>query len=247
MVPWHVFWKLLIQQFGPAIQSEEAHFKLFLNPTRTKHVSAFEFATFLKWFGAFSSCSVRFLEAINGGLIAGFVPALEATALLEGKPKGTYLIRMSKTRPGSYAVTFIDNMGATKHCLLHSVPGGVTLKDTPTVYPSVKTFALAHHSKLRFPRAADWAQLIADAKRRGEERPEPRAAAAKAQPKAAEPAEDGLSDKEACVVCFTNAIDAVFVPCGHMTCCSACANQLDPQLCPMCRVPIAQIVKVFTA
>jgi hypothetical protein len=122
MVPWHVFWKVLVSQFGPSLANEQDNFKLFLNFTRSNHVSAFEFSVFLKWFGSFSQSTTRFLEALHGGLICGFVPALEAKMLLESKQNGTYLIRMSKTHPGSYAVTFTDSRGAVKHCVRAGAP-----------------------------------------------------------------------------------------------------------------------------
>lgn len=122
MVPWHVFWKVLVSQFGPSLSSEQENFKLFLNFTRSNHVSAFEFSVFLKWFGSFNQSTTRFLEALHGGLICGFVPALEAKMLLESKQNGTYLIRMSKTHPGSYAVTFTDSRGAVKHCVRAGAP-----------------------------------------------------------------------------------------------------------------------------
>jgi hypothetical protein len=122
MVPWHVFWKVLVSQFGPSLNSEQDNFKLFLNFTRSNHVSAFEFSVFLKWFGSFKQSTTRFLEALHGGLICGFVPALEAKMLLESKQNGTYLIRMSKTHPGSYAVTFTDSRGAVKHCVRAGSP-----------------------------------------------------------------------------------------------------------------------------
>jgi len=72
-------------------------------------------------------------------LLCGYVPAVEASLLLEGKKEGTYLIRFSKTQPGSFAVTFVDNVGKIKHCLLYAVnPSGLTLKSPPTVYSSLK-------------------------------------------------------------------------------------------------------------
>lgn len=85
-------------------------------------------------------------------LLCGFVPAVEANLLLENQKEGTYLIRCSKTQPGSFAVTFVDNMKKIKHCLLFSVvPNGLTLKNPPTVYASLKEFADAHTNKLKHP------------------------------------------------------------------------------------------------
>lgn len=85
MVPWNVFFKLLVMQLGASVANEEANIKQFLDFTRNEFVSAYEFNVFLKWFGPFNVCITRMLEAVNGGLVSGFVPALEALMLLEGK------------------------------------------------------------------------------------------------------------------------------------------------------------------
>ena len=122
MVPWNVFFKLLVMQLGASIASEEETIRQFLDFTRNGYVSAYEFSVFLKWFGSLSVCVQRMLDAVNGGLISGFVPALEAVMLLEGKRNGTYLVRMSKTHAGSFAITFVDSAGAVKHCVRRGTP-----------------------------------------------------------------------------------------------------------------------------
>lgn len=90
-------------------------------------------------------------------ILCGFIPAIEANLLLEGKKEGTYLIRCSKTQPGSFAVTFVDNTQKIKHCLLYSVlPYGLTLKSPPNVYPSLRDFLEVHVSKLKHPLGNKW-------------------------------------------------------------------------------------------
>ncbi|XP_019055920.1 PREDICTED: E3 ubiquitin-protein ligase SP1-like isoform X2 [Nelumbo nucifera] len=53
-------------------------------------------------------------------------------------------------------------------------------------------------------------------------------------------AENG-SDK--CVICLEQEYNAVFVPCGHMCCCTSCFSHLTN--CPLCRRRIEQIVRTF--
>jgi len=126
--------------------------KFFLDFTKDGYVSAFEFGIYLKWFGPFDGSSKRLVKALQGGLLAGFVPALEANLLLQTKVEGTFLIRFSKTQPGSFAVTFVDTHKQIKHCLLYSVePTGMTLKNPPTVYESLLQFANSHTAKLKYP------------------------------------------------------------------------------------------------
>ncbi|KAI4301297.1 hypothetical protein L6164_034589 [Bauhinia variegata] len=46
-----------------------------------------------------------------------------------------------------------------------------------------------------------------------------------------------------CVICLEQDYNAVFVPCGHMCCCTACSSHLTS--CPLCRRRIDQVVKTF--
>jgi hypothetical protein len=127
MVPWNVFISTLEAQLGTPLKEDEVDLKLLLDFTRNDHVSSYEFSVFLKWFGPLKGACQRFLESWHAGLLCGFIPAVEANLLLENKKEGTFLIRCSKTQPGSFAVTFVDNMQKIKHCLLYNVnPHGLT-------------------------------------------------------------------------------------------------------------------------
>lgn len=54
---------------------------------------------------------------------------------------------------------------------------------------------------------------------------------------------DVLSDLQTCIVCMNDDAIACLKPCGHANFCRACTEQLaTPQTCPLCRVPIEQIV-----
>ncbi|XP_074312176.1 E3 ubiquitin-protein ligase SP1 isoform X1 [Silene latifolia] len=53
---------------------------------------------------------------------------------------------------------------------------------------------------------------------------------------------DGLMP-DLCVICLEQEYNAVFVPCGHMCCCTACSSHLSN--CPLCRRRIDQVVRTF--
>jgi hypothetical protein len=56
------------------------------------------------------------------------------------------------------------------------------------------------------------------------------------------------AEETQCVVCFDAPKDHIIVPCGHQCVCGACAEQLTKTrtpLCPVCREPIQQTMKVF--
>ena len=45
-----------------------------------------------------------------------------------------------------------------------------------------------------------------------------------------------LKDEKLCIICFNNERKSVFLPCGHLTCCSECTEKISK--CPICRTII---------
>lgn len=48
-----------------------------------------------------------------------------------------------------------------------------------------------------------------------------------------------------CVICMDNPSKIVFLPCGHLCCCTDCDGSVE--LCPMCRATIERRIKVISA
>ncbi|XP_076651821.1 E3 ubiquitin-protein ligase LRSAM1 isoform X4 [Halictus rubicundus] len=46
-----------------------------------------------------------------------------------------------------------------------------------------------------------------------------------------------------CVICFDQQCEVIFLPCGHLCCCSSCANMISSD-CPMCRSIIERKIHV---
>ena len=46
-----------------------------------------------------------------------------------------------------------------------------------------------------------------------------------------------------CVICWTNLRAVVFLPCKHRCCCEECGA--TPSVCPMCRAPVQDRMKVY--
>jgi hypothetical protein len=56
------------------------------------------------------------------------------------------------------------------------------------------------------------------------------------------------AEETMCVVCFDAPKEYAIVPCGHQCVCARCAEQLTETrtpMCPVCRGPILQTMKVF--
>jgi len=243
MVPWEQFVSGLENYCQIDLKKDAEHVKIFLNFTETGQLSCYEWAVFLKSFNPLKGAMGRLLEAIYGGLLCGFVPAVEANLLLENKKEGTYLIRYSKTQPGSFAVTFVDNMQKVKHCLLYAVtPSGLTLKNPPTVYTSLKHFADSHQNKLKHPlgnKITLKTKLPGFAYHEVEHAPQ----TTKEEKSETPTKEDNTNGT--CIVCMDAPLETVFLECGHLACCNSCAEKL--KLCPICRKPISRIIPIFRA
>ena len=52
-----------------------------------------------------------------------------------------------------------------------------------------------------------------------------------------------LQDEKSCKICLDKTIDCVIQPCGHLCACLECARALKK--CPVCRVKITEIIKVY--
>ena len=62
-----------------------------------------------------------------------------------------------------------------------------------------------------------------------------------------QPAKKARRDEKACAICFDGAIDAAFVPCGHLVACLACARKFDGRPCPICKQLVEMVLKTYSA
>ena len=51
------------------------------------------------------------------------------------------------------------------------------------------------------------------------------------------------SEMKLCKICMDHDIDAIFLPCGHVYCCSNCASAVTT--CPFCRKPVKSTTKAY--
>lgn len=261
-VPWEQFAIVFETNQKAPLQQDEL-LKHTLDFAEDNFVSVFEFSVFLKWFGPFSGSYLRFQESFRSGVLCGFVPGMEANMLLDGKPAGYYVVRFSKTQPGSLAVTFVDEATQIKHCLLHSShPHGFTLKAPPTIYKSIMEFVSAHKSKLKYPityqeRATlnhtarsflipkDLAYIFPGSTNTSLFPSSPSSPGSDSSLIDADVKKMllGKEEQNICVVCMDAVTNTVFFECSHMACCSVCAKSLHS--CPVCRSKIARVITIF--
>jgi len=86
--------------------------------SRGETVSLEDFSKMLEWFGPLEK-GASILKNVEAGLrMKGFfgdIETSEAEKVLNGKKKGTYLIRFSTRDPGCYAITVLSKTNALKH------------------------------------------------------------------------------------------------------------------------------------
>jgi len=237
-VPWDEFIaKFEKTQKDISLKNDEA-LKAGIDFTQDGYVSIFEFSVFLKWFGPFDLCCFRMHECFRSGILCGGVPGVEANMLLDGKPEGYYLIRFSKTTPGAFALTFVDNAHHVKHCLLfhHSNPPGFTLQTPDRVYHSLSEFVSSYKSKLKYPISQVDRKILS----KSNPPPSPKGRSSIILHNNTVPKEPDI-----CIVCMDAIVNTVFLECGHLACCSVCAKALN--VCPICRARIARVVLIFRA
>lgn len=54
---------------------------------------------------------------------------------------------------------------------------------------------------------------------------------------------ESLRDKQLCKICMERDVEVIFLPCKHFVCCASCSTAVRE--CPICRVAIASIEKIF--
>ena len=59
-------------------------------------------------------------------------------------------------------------------------------------------------------------------------------------------APDGTPDEKTCDICYSNLRKVIFIPCGHLQTCIACAKTIgEKSICPSCRTPIENGIERF--
>ncbi|GAM23841.1 hypothetical protein SAMD00019534_070160 [Acytostelium subglobosum LB1] len=149
LVPWPIFFDRTQSYINVRALKYEDNFKHIIDFTQDGYVSPFKLSTFLKWFGPLSRSFNNVVDTIDAKIMSGFISGVEASRFLERKSAGHYIIRFSKTYPGAFAVTFVEQSSNIRHCLLYPVATGLTLLQPPDIFPNLTGFVLNFSSKLK--------------------------------------------------------------------------------------------------
>jgi hypothetical protein len=87
----------------------------------------------------------------------GFLTSEESAKLLELQPPGTFLVRFSKSRPGNFALAYVDKDRNIGHTLIQYTPAGFAVHenhastDRNRVFPNLDQLVAHYTSLLKIP------------------------------------------------------------------------------------------------
>jgi hypothetical protein len=133
IVDWQTFFAALQRQCPDPIDARLL--QNILDYSRTGFVSQYKFSEFLKAFGPLAQCLRNVNALLSKAWFHGFLSSKECELLLDAAPKGTFLVRFSKSTTGSFALAYKCKDGPSspqtmQHILITaSLPEGFKIRE----------------------------------------------------------------------------------------------------------------------
>ena len=142
MVPWETFQQHLMQAVPNARENEEGieNLKYILDNSATGEVTLYKFSEFLKGFGPLNQCIEKASSLLSKRWFHGFLTSEESELFLAQQPIGVFLVRFSKSKPGSFALAYVDKGKKIGHTLVYSTPDGFTISESKQATEKTKMF-----------------------------------------------------------------------------------------------------------
>eukprot|EP01119_Soliformovum_irregulare_P023570 TRINITY_DN8255_c0_g1_i3.p1 TRINITY_DN8255_c0_g1~~TRINITY_DN8255_c0_g1_i3.p1 ORF type:complete len:787 (+),score=186.79 TRINITY_DN8255_c0_g1_i3:20-2380(+) len=159
MVEWSLFSGGMTQHFQDQFSGGDAqNIQSILDNGNTGYVSQYKFAEYLKGFGPFEQCVLNTKNLLSQRWFHGFLSSRESELLLKtgGEPDGSFLVRFSKSKPGSFALAFISGT-SVKHILIEScMPEGFRISEQETsgitrLFHNLEEIISHYHFVLKYP------------------------------------------------------------------------------------------------
>lgn len=124
MIEWEKFVTGLRKILTDIKEDEEIVLQYILDNSNTGFINQHKFSEFLKGFGQVQDCVKNVKKIASAKWFYGFLSRQETEGLLRDQPAGTFLIRLSSSQPGSFALAFSYQQPtgekATSHILINS-------------------------------------------------------------------------------------------------------------------------------
>eukprot|EP01114_Cavostelium_apophysatum_P017825 TRINITY_DN5379_c0_g1_i6.p1 TRINITY_DN5379_c0_g1~~TRINITY_DN5379_c0_g1_i6.p1 ORF type:complete len:1028 (-),score=216.85 TRINITY_DN5379_c0_g1_i6:67-3150(-) len=123
MVDWNEFVAVLRRTI-PFDDEAEKQLRYILDNSNTGFVSMYKFSDFLNGFGPLRWCVSKVQAVLNSEWFHGFLSSQEAERFLDRQQPGTFLIRFSKSKAGSFAIAYVDptHRNSVTHTLITACP-----------------------------------------------------------------------------------------------------------------------------
>ena len=95
--------------------TQESSLRDIVDASGSGYVSVYKFGAFLEGFGPFRSCVDNVDAVVGAGWFHWHLSSAEAARLLTNQAAGTFLVRFSKSKGGSFAIAVKDKDGDVKH------------------------------------------------------------------------------------------------------------------------------------
>eukprot|EP01114_Cavostelium_apophysatum_P013663 TRINITY_DN3359_c0_g1_i1.p1 TRINITY_DN3359_c0_g1~~TRINITY_DN3359_c0_g1_i1.p1 ORF type:complete len:922 (-),score=285.01 TRINITY_DN3359_c0_g1_i1:87-2852(-) len=158
MVEWHRFLMSLKKIFTNMTTLDDMRLQGILDHGNTGYISQYRFSEFLKGFGPFPKCVQNVKSVLDEKWFHGFLSSREAELLMKNsnEPEGTFLVRFSKSKPGSFAMAFVKG-NQVRHILIESnMPTGLSVSEqeganSGRYFPSLQDIVTHYNFVLKYP------------------------------------------------------------------------------------------------
>jgi hypothetical protein len=131
MVEWSQFIAAYRNALGGGNQPiNESGLKYLLDNAGTNTVSLYKFSEFLRGFGPLQDSARKSAELVEAPWFHGYLSSHEAESLLHNARPFTFLVRISKSRLGSFALAYLNESKEPQHTLITSTaPHGFKIEE----------------------------------------------------------------------------------------------------------------------
>ncbi|PRP86671.1 hypothetical protein PROFUN_05150 [Planoprotostelium fungivorum] len=146
MVDYPNFLEALSKECGDIKDEDASRLSYVLDSSETGFISVFRFSNFLQMFKPLKDCVQKANREMQAKYFQGFMSMEEVSRLLSGRPRGTFITRISKTQPESVIISHIDHDHNVQNIHLEGNPHGYHMANASSIgnFPDIQEFIEVH-------------------------------------------------------------------------------------------------------
>jgi len=130
MVPWGTLRRVMHKYAEDHTEDTLDSVQCILDPNKTGYVSIFRFGNFLQAYGPIDESMHKAIDNIRSSHFQGYMSSGEVSKLLYREEQGTFISRLSRTKPDHVIVSYVHTDNSINHLLLQGCPGGFVTKNS---------------------------------------------------------------------------------------------------------------------